>query len=401
MKTHRIATPVLVFTALILAACGGIPDMAISRPTPSPTPEAVALTIPENPDAPDNSAATAITVQDAAPERSAPEPASSPINAGGNALISISHDQRRVAVIQRSANCVYRIETMSLVWCTPAQDISAGLAAPPLWSPDDKLIASFAFTDVTIWDAITGRIRTISISPGANRGSFINHLSWGGCTSRLLVSFSSGSVGLLDLTTNKYAGFVDVSAHDVFGTESSGCDAPLVSLDRQGSLFFSDPATGRSQYRLEGATSFPSWNPDMSAFAIGTEDGIAIVTPGDEPPQVRMLSRTPGAVTLAAWSPDGDTIVSVTGNEVTLWEAATGEPDYRLLAQSDNPWPVFSPDGSTLALIDRNSRLTLWDVSRGVLLNVGENVHDIYFSTSIPGQALLYAADSLNLVNLH
>jgi WD40 repeat protein len=93
--------------------------------------------------------------------------------------------------------------------------------------------------------------------------------------------------------------------------------------------------------------------------------------------QVRLLDGG-GIVADLVYSPDGVYVVGIQLGDccfaVSIWDAATGEElyigDIQVLA--DEHLPVFSPDSTTLAVVDRTGAVTLWDLAtqtqRGVLL---------------------------------
>jgi WD40 repeat protein len=85
---------------------------------------------------------------------------------------------------------------------------------------------------------------------------------------------------------------------------------------------------------------------------------------------VRRLQVSRGAVHVLAVSPDGKTLAAGAGNEISLWDIATGKQTGRgplangAAAKSDRVMEIaFAPDGRTLAVRDEGRTGYLWDVA--------------------------------------
>jgi WD40 repeat protein len=74
----------------------------------------------------------------------------------------------------------------------------------------------------------------------------------------------------------------------------------------------------------------------------------------------------PAAVMHVAFSPDGKRLAGASGNDVLLWNAATGD---KVLSVKGHRFPVsavaFSPDGTRLATSSHDNTAKVWDATTG------------------------------------
>lgn len=82
-------------------------------------------------------------------------------------------------------------------------------------------------------------------------------------------------------------------------------------------------------------------------------------------PSHKELFSIPGAVA-STFSPDGSLLAGYSGNDIKVWDAATGEELRTLIGHSG--WVMglaFSPDGRTLASTSLDGSVRIWDISQG------------------------------------
>ena len=90
-----------------------------------------------------------------------------------------------------------------------------------------------------------------------------------------------------------------------------------------------------------------------------------------------------GTVNNLAWSPDGATFAVASSLGIYLYDAETLQ-EIRFIDTGAWIFGVsFSPDGSTLASGDRDSKVRLWDVRGGDLLRTFED-HRILLAVAAP-----------------
>jgi len=102
-----------------------------------------------------------------------------------------------------------------------------------------------------------------------------------------------------------------------------------------------------------------SVSADQKILAEGLEDGTVKLwnTITRESSTLRVSDRMPGMVTL---SPDGNTLVTGGfGQPLKIWDLRTGESS-ALGVQGHRA--LFAPDGKTMAVLDRDNAVGIWDV---------------------------------------
>ena len=93
-----------------------------------------------------------------------------------------------------------------------------------------------------------------------------------------------------------------------------------------------------------------------------------------------------------AFSPDGSTLVTVSGNDLLLWDTLTGQQMQTLTGPNAGIGSVlFSPDGLLIASAGKNGTVYLWDTRTGQQRNIPTEKHGhakIPFSFSPDGKIL-------------
>jgi len=107
----------------------------------------------------------------------------------------------------------------------------------------------------------------------------------------------------------------------------------------------------------------------------------------------------PGQILNLAFSPDGKTIISGGLNQIKLWDAASGR-ELRTLAKGTIG--IFSPDGQTIATIDKTpsvdskneiSELSIWNFTNGRRIRTLANGGEVF------DESLSFSSDGLHITN--
>ena len=292
------------------------------------------------------------------------------------------------------------------------------------FSSDGQTLASYAGGGINFWDVATGeekhthkakherkhtadghteRVVSFAFSPEAFSpdGQTLVSVSEDGT-----IVFSDGATGerkhILDGHTERVVLRVAISPN---GNTLATLSASFGSDDY--TTYLSDVATGEIKHIL--GTAFVAFSPDGNTFA-------------SRPFQSRYSERfylrdvATGKIKRAlyedtkgygfygfAFSPDGNTFAgTILGGDIGLWDMATGEIKHTLIEDTTG-WSgnnfAFSPDGNTLAMGGSRGTLSLWDVATGEqkheLIGHAERVRSVAFSPD--GNTLASSSGAIGL----
>ena len=241
------------------------------------------------------------------------------------------------------------------------------------FSPDDKMLATTAEKEITLWDVKTGRQRLT-----------ISRESW----DRTIVFASGGrSVGAIDRVRDRLGiRFLDVRtgeelrmlpAHNIYALSPDG--KIWASETDISSIKLWDVATGKELRTLTGYFFYVdrmAFSPDGRILASGITDapgagkqevGIALwdVETGK---RLRTLTAfESGFGGPIAFSPDGEVLAGQILSTIQVCEVDTGKELLKLQHPSfdhiyDSPI-AFSPDGRFLATADGEGLIKLWNIA--------------------------------------
>jgi WD40 repeat protein len=268
-----------------------------------------------------------------------------------------------------------------------------------VWSPDDRLLASYSGGDgyLKLWDVAAARLLWSAPTEFVRRKdeqTNIAGLVWSPDLSLLAVANVNGAVMLWDVRTGRLR-WVQRDAHksDGLGVAFSADGRFVVSVavpDGKREVKAWEASSG-APVSLESVGAVASalaakvkgemvHNPALSGdgrlSAEGGHWGDASikVTEVASGKVYRVLEGHPGIVHALAFSPDGARVVSGSGDRlVRLWDARTGT----LLAALEGHTRavlsvVFSPDGKLIASTAEDRTLRVWDSESGATLKVIE-----------------------------
>jgi len=221
----------------------------------------------------------------------------------------------------------------------------------------------------------------------------------------LAVGSEDGAVRFWNLPDRTYRGALRWQTRMIFcmsfspdGTLAVGVDGGMVYQFRPG--IPQEPGTLQPALVSQGGLA---WSPQGDALAVADRDGTVQLLDGRTGLVRTTLKGAVNPAMTVVFSPDGRTIATRTwGGAIALWDTETGKPTFgpcyteiRTLAFSPRSSVValgrvgvtildrsgalqgtignnreiktlaFSPDGRTLAVLDRDNNLELWDLSGG------------------------------------
>lgn len=171
----------------------------------------------------------------------------------------------------------------------------------------------------------------------------------------------------------------------------------LATTSRDKTIRIWDTTSGTQLQKFDwGEESIMSmaWSPDDKSFAIGTgrsyqvgqpiststtfKSELIILDASDGQTVSKLTGNFRASVSLVAWSPDGQYITSNgNGNDLLIWNAATGEPFQRLAGHTRTLVCVaYSPVENLVATGSLDGTLRLWDYTTGQQLFTADTFSD-------------------------
>jgi WD40 repeat protein len=228
------------------------------------------------------------------------------------------------------------------VWDVKADKLAQSLTAheQPIrtvaYSPDEKILASAGEdTKIALWNTQTGKL--LKFLEG--QGGTINEIAFSKDGKTLASAGEEGRIILWDIKTSKKRRVLLGHAKGVTSVAFSPDDRLLGSASKDGSVRLWQVASGR---------------------------------------QRQILSQSSENVVKVAFSPDGKTLAGTTqSNQVVLWDVKVGRPSRNFRVNRNRNFRIsrkavasqtgvaFSPNGNTLASVDEEGQIILWDVAKG------------------------------------
>nr|BBH86675.1 hypothetical protein KTC_14260 [Thermosporothrix sp. COM3] len=196
------------------------------------------------------------------------------------------------------------------------------------WSPDGRLIASVAGTNVNIWDI---KARKVLVSYPIKLQD-VQVLDWSADGMYIVAASSDGAFQLW---------FMEVQGENHTFREHSRV------------------------YRgvTKSAIKALRWSPKKNILAYGSADGnIEIWNPATGIPLATYQGHQEG-INALAWSPDGEKVASAGTRTVHIWNSAKGERETLYQAHEGEVTALdWSPDGTRIASAGTDGTIRFWKV---------------------------------------
>jgi WD40 repeat protein len=255
-----------------------------------------------------------------------------------------------------------------------------------IFSPDGKTLVSHGDGRVTVWDAATGQERS---SSKGDAGGWLVYTPDG----KTMASVSGGAIKLWDGVTGQER--ASLKGHPGVGDVAFSPDGQTLASVGGGTIKLWKAHRGqeRATIKVHWPTSRAvAFSPDGKTLALANSDKAGLWHPpigknnsfsygeGRNPNTITFRDPVTGQERLTfkedavcfCFSPDGKTIAVVNwDNAVNLWDIATGRhrdirQDWHHARWSSPNSVSFSPDGKTVA-VGQDDAIQLWDVTTGRL----------------------------------
>jgi len=263
------------------------------------------------------------------------------------------------------------------------------------WSPDGTTISSGTTEGIIqLWDVATG----VASPCPAPEQSRVSQLQWSPDGKRFASDCGDG-VKIWDTPSGKLIRHLERADLENRSLNWGEVDSTLVSLpDLTKTAWSWDPATGEDLLStiVPMETQDAIWSPDGRKVAC-ISPKWTLIWDAHSGELLQRLDQSDGEI---AWSPDSTTLASVDNDRsIRLWDPATGK-SIKTIEEMENWTDVlaWSPDGTKLAAGSKDNLIRIWDVATGdrltTLTGHSESVYHLAWS---PDDGTTLASASVDL----
>ena len=246
-------------------------------------------------------------------------------------------------------------------------NLTSGMAFDPK-NPNDIAVADLKGVD--LWNLADRQDVTIPFHEGVGTGNGVAYSADGGT----LAVAGNGGVNLLNVHTHAWESWsVDDPANPAAKAEMqdvaiSPTGAVLAATDNQGRSFEWNLATrARVGGSFTSVVAAPAFSPNGALLAVGAQGGTRLLNPATGAEAGNPLAGTDTSPVGDAFSPDGGTLAVLDGNQTLyLWNLAS-QRTVKISCPAGTRATAtlaFSPDGKILAVLnDFDSTIYLFKVT--------------------------------------
>ncbi len=265
-----------------------------------------------------------------------------------------------------------------------------------VYSPDgNTLIGSSKKGNLHVWDTLKQQ-KIEMLNAHKRHGSPKEYLDYMmsvafSADGKTLASWCDGKMRIWNIDNRKLKSFAIQSKSSIYSLAFSKNNSTIVTGSHDGKLNLWDKTTGEHKRTLEGHTDKVTsvvYSPDGNIFATASLDGNIRLWGAVSQLPKRIFTGHIHSFNFLTFSPNGKTLACMNKRgDVSVWDTQTFQHKLELIESlNDKQTPklshrhnrlniikglatplAYSPDGTTLAIANKDNTIRLWETDRGQL----------------------------------